>query len=96
MPTARTITVNMASLKAPLRAKWFDPSNGAYTAIFGGLFANTGTRQFTPPGKNQDGDSDWVLLLAASDSVISVVIDAAFATKNWAMFTKLAGILTLP
>ncbi len=67
MPTARTITVNMASLRAPASAKWFDPTNGAYTAISGGPFANTGTRQFTPPGKNQDGDSDWVLLLAASN-----------------------------
>jgi hypothetical protein len=68
MPTARTITVNMASLKAPARAKWFDPTNGAYTTIPGGPFANTGTRQFTPPGDNHDGDPDWVLMLVASDS----------------------------
>ncbi len=66
MPTARTITVNMASLKAPAKAKWFDPTNGAYTTISGQPFANTGTRQFTPPGKNHDGDTDWVLLLDAS------------------------------
>jgi hypothetical protein len=63
LPTARTITVDMASLKAPANAKWFDPSNGAYTTIPGGPFANTGTRRFTPPGNNHDGDSDWVLLL---------------------------------
>ena len=50
MPTAREITVNMASLKAPANAKWFDPTNGTYTTIPGGPFANTGTRQFTPPG----------------------------------------------
>jgi hypothetical protein len=68
MPTARTITVNMSSLKAPASAKWFDPTNGAYTAVPGGPFANAGTRQFTPPGSNHDGDSDWVLLLVASDS----------------------------
>jgi hypothetical protein len=36
LPTARTITVEMASLKAPANAKWFDPSNGAYTTIRGG------------------------------------------------------------
>lgn len=36
MPTARTITVNMASVKAPADAKWFDPANGAYTEISGG------------------------------------------------------------
>ena len=68
MPTARTITANMASLKAPANARWFDPTNGAYAIIPGGPFANTGTRQFTPPGNNHDGDSDWVLLLVASDS----------------------------
>jgi hypothetical protein len=63
MPTARTITVNMASLKAPANAKWFDPTNGAYTMVPGGPFPNTGTRQFTPPVNNHDGDTDWVLLL---------------------------------
>ena len=63
MPTARTITVNMASLKAHATAQWFDPTNGAYTTIPGGPFANTGTREFTPPGSNHDGASDWLLLL---------------------------------
>jgi Protein of unknown function (DUF4038)/Putative collagen-binding domain of a collagenase len=66
MPTARTITLDMTSLKGPATAKWFDPTNGAYTIIPGGPFANTGTRQFTPPGNNHDGDSDWVLLVDAS------------------------------
>lgn len=69
IPTARTITVNMASLKAPASARWFDPTNGAYTEIPGAPLANTGTRQFTPPGNNRDGDSDWVLLLVAADSI---------------------------
>ncbi len=69
MPTARTITVNMASLKAPASAKWFDPTSGAYTTVPGGPFVNTGTRQLTPPGNNHDGDSDWVLLLVAAESI---------------------------
>ena len=69
MPTAREITVNMASLKAPANAKWYDPTNGAYTTIPGGPFANTGMRQFTPPGnKHGDDETDWVLLLDASRS----------------------------
>ncbi len=68
MPTAREITVNMANLKAPAKANWFDPTSGAYTTIPGGPFANTGPRQFTPPGNNHDGDSDWILLLDASGS----------------------------
>lgn len=68
MPTAREITVNMASMNAPATARWFDPTNGAYTAIPGGPFANTGMRQFAPPGYNHDGDGDWVLLLNATES----------------------------
>ncbi len=68
MPTARTITVNMAALKAPAAARWFDPTNGKYKTIPGGPFANTGARQFTPPAKNSSGASDWVLLLEASSS----------------------------
>jgi hypothetical protein len=66
MPTAREITVNMATLKAPVIAKWFDPTTGVYTTVPGGPFANTGTLQFAPPGSSHDGDSDWVLLLDAS------------------------------
>jgi hypothetical protein len=65
MPTARTITVNMASLKGPATARWFDPTNGVYTTISPRRFANTGTRQFTPPAKNHEGSADWVLLLNA-------------------------------
>jgi Protein of unknown function (DUF4038)/Putative collagen-binding domain of a collagenase len=66
MPTARTITVNLAALKANASAQWFDPTNGAYTSIPGSPLSNTGTQKFTPPEKNHDGDSDWVLLLDAS------------------------------
>lgn len=68
LPTSRTVTVNMAGLKARADAKWFDPTNGAYTAVPGGPFPNSGTRDFTPPGKNGDGDGDWVLLLEAAGS----------------------------
>lgn len=67
MPTARTITVNMESLKSPAEARWFDPTDGTYSTVPGGPFTNTGTRRFTPPGKNHEGDDDWVLLLDASD-----------------------------
>ena len=69
-PTCRhpeRITVNMASLKAPATARWFDPVSGTYTAIAGSPFSNQGARQFTPPGNSHnDGESDWVLLLDAS------------------------------
>ena len=70
MPTPREITVNMAELKAPATAKWFDPVSGTYITIPGGPFANAGERKFTPPHKVNEGtgDGDWVLLLEAGSS----------------------------
>jgi len=65
MPAARAITINMKSLKASARARWFDPTNAAYQEIPGGPFANSGSHVFTPPAKNHDRDSDWVLVLNA-------------------------------
>jgi hypothetical protein len=66
IPTVRDITINMQTLRSAARARWFDPSNGSYHDIEGGPFGNTGSEQFTPPGKNHAGDGDWVLLLEAS------------------------------
>jgi Protein of unknown function (DUF4038)/Putative collagen-binding domain of a collagenase len=65
MPTARTITINTGNLRSSARARWFDPTNGAYQDIFGSPFVNSGSHRLTPPGKNHDSDSDWVLLLDA-------------------------------
>ena len=66
VPTTRAITVNMAKLRGPAKGRWFDPSNGSYQEIAGGPLPNSGSHQFTPPGKNHDGDEDWVLLLESS------------------------------
>ena len=65
LPTRRTITVNMAGLKAPAAARWYDPTSGKYTPIDGAPLANSGSRQFAPPDKNNAGDEDWVLVLEA-------------------------------
>ena len=65
MPSTRTVTVDMTKLAGPVTARWYDPSNGVYTPIRGSPFTNTGSRQFTPTGRNSDGDGDWVLVLEA-------------------------------
>jgi chitodextrinase len=65
LPTIRTVTVDMSTLGAAAFASWNDPSTGAFTAIPGSPFPNSGTRNFTPPGTNGDGDGDWVLVLEA-------------------------------
>ncbi len=65
MPTRRTVTVDMTRLNGPAMVRWFDPSNGAYEAIAESPLANKGSRSFTPPGNNHDGDGDWILVLEA-------------------------------
>jgi hypothetical protein len=64
MPDLRTFTVNMARLSGPVTARWYDPTNGTYVAAGAGL-ANSGSRDFVPPGTNAGGDGDWVLVLTA-------------------------------
>jgi hypothetical protein len=71
IPTARTITVNMTVLKAPLQARWFDPTSGVYQEVSGAISKSKGRRDFTPPGKNSKGDSDWVLVLNTPDRAIA-------------------------
>ena len=66
MPTIRPITVDMSKLSGPTAARWYDPTTGEYIPAAGSPFANIGTRELTPPGKNHDGDGDWVLVLEAS------------------------------
>jgi len=65
LPTVRTITVDMTELSGAATASWYDPSRGAFARIAGSPFANTGSRDFTPPGRNRDGDGDWLLVLEA-------------------------------
>src|SRR5262249_20631363 len=43
--------------------RWFDPSLGVFVPIGGSPFTNSGTRSFTPPGNNGDGDGGWLLVL---------------------------------
>lgn len=68
VPTLRSISIEMSSLRGRARARWFDPSDGSYRDIVGGPLANQGSRAFTAPGKNKAGDGDWVLLLQAGDA----------------------------
>jgi hypothetical protein len=63
MPTIRTISVDMSELSSIAAARWYDSTTGEYITVGGSPFANTGIQLFTPPGKNHDGDGDWVLVL---------------------------------
>ena len=54
MPTVRTITVDMSKLGGAGRTRrGTTRANGTFTPIAGSPFANTGTRNFTPPGQQR-------------------------------------------
>ena len=64
--TGRAITIAMGSISGDLvRASWFDPRTGAAQEI--GMFDNTGTQSFDPPGEERAGN-DWVLVLDDADT----------------------------
>jgi hypothetical protein len=65
LPTIRTVTVDMSKVAHGATPRWFDPTNGKFADVVGSPVANGGSRQFTPPGRNSSGDSDWVLVLEA-------------------------------
>jgi hypothetical protein len=66
MPSIRTVTVDMSKLAGQTTGHWYDPTSGRYAEVGNSSFANSGTREFTPPGTNGAGDGDWVLVLEAS------------------------------
>ena len=57
-----SFTIDSTVLSAPYRARWFNPSSGAYTAESSNI-PNAGTHAFTPAGNNGSSFSDWVLVL---------------------------------
>ena len=61
--SAQPYRQNMEVFPAPVIASWFDPTNGEIIPISGSTIANKGKYQFTPPPKNADGESDWLLVL---------------------------------
>jgi hypothetical protein len=64
-PTRRGLTIDLSKLSAAVTARWYDPSNGVFSAIPGSPLANAGSHTFTPAGNNSAGDGDWVLVLEA-------------------------------
>jgi Protein of unknown function (DUF4038)/Putative collagen-binding domain of a collagenase len=65
-PPAATPTtsfgIDLAALRGPARARWYNPVSGDFIHIADGL-PGAGVRQFTTPGENGTGTNDWVLVL---------------------------------
>ena len=67
VPAGGPVDVDMTRMAGRrVRAQWYDPTSGTYATIQGSPFARRGQRTFTVPGKNHDGDADWVLVLTAT------------------------------
>jgi hypothetical protein len=62
-PVSTTLRLATSKFKGPITARWMDPTNGTFTTISGSPFPNTGTTNFSTPGSNGEGSSDWVLVL---------------------------------
>jgi hypothetical protein len=60
---SRTISIDMAALAGPARARWFDPAAGMFIDVPKSPFPNQGTRRFSTPGRNSGGATDWILVL---------------------------------
>jgi Putative collagen-binding domain of a collagenase len=56
----------MSKLAGTTSAHWYDPTTAKYVNLDGSPFVNSGSRRFTPPGKNGDVAADWVLVLEAN------------------------------
>lgn len=61
--TENSVIVDLSRFAGPVNAQWFDPARGEAKPIDGSPFPNRDRHDFIPPGKNSDGDLDWVLIL---------------------------------
>jgi hypothetical protein len=62
LPDGGTVTVATSRLARGLRARWYDPTTGAYRPA--GRVDRRSARKFTAPAHNHSGDDDWVLVLS--------------------------------
>jgi hypothetical protein len=60
---ARELTLALDRFAKPISARWYNPTNGQFTAVEGSPFANRANRRLRTPGDNGTGANDWVLIL---------------------------------
>ena len=59
------LQVNVSVMKGAVKAEWFDPTDGKYVKAIGKYVQSKAFKSFLTPGKNSNGDTDWVLVLTA-------------------------------
>jgi hypothetical protein len=65
LPAGGTIRVDTRRMAPRVHANWYDPTSGSYTAVQGSPFTTGTSLDLTAPGRNHDGDHDWILVLTA-------------------------------
>jgi hypothetical protein len=63
LPAGGTIVVDLARFAGRVQARWYDPAKGTYRPVTGSPFRNASKVRMKAPGKNADGDPDWILVL---------------------------------
>ena len=66
LPEGGTIRVDTKRMAGRVLARWYDPTSGTYTTVQGSPFAARRSLDLTAPGRNHEGDRDWVLVLTAA------------------------------
>lgn len=70
VPTRRTLTVRIESLRGPITARWFDPTNGSFRTAPDPAWRDGGEVAIASPSRNSAGDEDFVLVLEADHRAI--------------------------
>ena len=76
LPKSRTIHVDLGRFPAPVKAAWFDPTDGRLHSVEPSPLENHGARTFSPPEKNAAGGSDWILTLQVASASANTAIPA--------------------
>lgn len=63
VPSGRTLTLDLSGFDGPVRARWFDPTDGSWTAAREAPLRPRAGTQLATPGVNTAGDTDWALVL---------------------------------
>ena len=66
LPEGGTIAVDTKRMAGQVHASWYDPTSGRYVAAQGSPFPARKSLDVTAPGRNHEGDRDWVLVLTAA------------------------------
>lgn len=59
----REFTLDLTRFRGPVTARWFNPTDGRYTAIQASPFDHRQPQRLTTPGNNGTGDNDWLLIM---------------------------------